>query len=80
MKNLLSRWILYPGRQQSENKRKQKDRQILGPCQRTKKTVKCDSDTSCSWCTWNSSQRLGKIDWRKRKLEEESRPSRPQQC
>ena len=35
-------------------------------------------DTKCSWCTWSSSQRLGKKDWKNRKSEEELRPSRPQ--
>ena len=47
---------------QNEIKRKWKDRHILGPCERTKKTVEHegDSDTNSSWCTWNGSQRLGK--------------------
>ena len=39
----------------SENKRKWKDRQIPGSCQRAEKTGKheSDSDTKCSWCSWN---------------------------
>ena len=37
-------------RQQRENKRKQKDRQILGSCQRAEKTVEheSDSDNNCN--------------------------------
>ena len=37
-------------------------RLILGSCQRTKKIVKyeCDSDISCSWYAWSSSQRFQK--------------------
>ena len=40
---------------QRENKRKQKDRQILGSCQRGEKAEKHegDSDTNSSWYTWN---------------------------
>ena len=40
----------------------QKNKQILGPCQRTKKNVehKADGDTNCSWYTRNYSQMLGK--------------------
>ena len=39
-----------------KNKIKRKDRQILGPCQRTKKAVEPKSlgNTNRSWCTWNS--------------------------
>ena len=46
----------------SENKGKRKDRQILRPWQTTKQAMEyeSDSDTYCSWCTWNSPQRLGK--------------------
>ena len=38
------------GRLQSENKRKQKNTQLLGPCQRTEKAVEQESvgDTNCS--------------------------------
>ena len=40
-----------------KNKRKQKDRQILGYCERAEKAVEdeSDSDINCSWCSWNSS-------------------------
>ena len=46
----------------SENKRKQKDKRILGPCQGTKKAMKYkgDGDINCSWCTWKSLQKLRK--------------------
>ena len=35
---------------------------MLEPCQKTKKARKhdSDSDTNCSWCTWNGLQRLAK--------------------
>ena len=37
-------------------------RQILGSCQKAKKAVEhvSDSDTNCSWFTWNSLQKIGK--------------------
>ena len=68
-------------RPQSKNKRKQKDRQILGPCLRTKKIMEHegDSDTNCSWCVWNGPLRL----WEKAgeiKSREESWPSRQHHC
>ena len=46
---------------QSENKRKWKEKQILGPCQRTEKTMEDEgnSDTTCCWCTWNIPKDLG---------------------
>ena len=58
-----SRGFCHSGRPQSRNKRKQKDGQILGPCQRTKKAVKYvgDGNSSCSWCTWKGSKMLGKV-------------------
>ena len=51
---------------QRENERNWKDIQIFGPCQRADKAVEHDgdSDTTCSWCTWNSPQRFEK-DWKK---------------
>ena len=48
----------------SEN---QTARQILGPSQRTKKkktAVEHVGNTNCSWCTWNSPQKLGKVGGR----------------
>ena len=49
-------------RSQGEVERKQKDRQIPGPCQRTEKTLKYDgkSNTNCSWCPWNGHKEFGK--------------------
>ena len=46
----------------SENQRKRDDKQLLEPCQRTKKAVEPEGegDTNCNWCSWNGSQRLGK--------------------
>ena len=46
---------------QSKNQRKQKERRVLEPCQRTKKAVEHhegDGDTSCNWCAWNGPQML----------------------
>ena len=45
-----------------KKKRKPKNRQILGPCQRTKKAMEHESDshTNCSWCNWNGPQRIEK--------------------
>ena len=55
-------------------KKKQKDGQIHGSCQKAEKSAehKVNSDTNCSWCTWNGSQSFGKdIKW----SNEESRQS-----
>ena len=52
-----SRW---GNKSQSEHQRKWMNRQILEPCQRTRKAVEYDGDTNSSWRTWNSSQRLWK--------------------
>ena len=43
------------------NKRKRKDRQILGSCLKTEKVVEYegDGDTNCNRCTWNDSYGLG---------------------
>ena len=40
----------------------EKDRQMLGSCQRAEKVVEheSDSDTNCNWCTWNGLQGLVK--------------------
>ena len=50
------------GGPQSENKRKRKDRQVLGPCQRTEKVVELEGkgDTNCSWRAWNWAQKVEK--------------------
>ena len=52
----------YLGRPQSENQRKQKERQVFGPCERTKKPMEHEGDGGaiCHWCSWNNPQRLGK--------------------
>ena len=59
-------------------KRKQKDREIPGSCQRAKKAVKheSDDDINCNWSTWYSPQRDCE-DWRS---DEEIRTSRTQLC
>ena len=43
-KNLSSAEVCCPSRQQSQNKRKRKDRQILGSCLRAEKAVEYDGD------------------------------------
>ena len=55
-----------PSGPQSENQRKQKERQVLRPYQTTKNAVKHegDGDTNCNWHTRNSPQRLGKVTGR----------------
>ena len=42
--------LYHPSRTQNENQRKQKERKILKPCQRTKEAVehKSDGDTNCN--------------------------------
>ena len=80
--NLPSNGFCYSSGPLSENKRKQKDGQILAPCQRPKKTVgnEDDSDTNCSWGTWNSPKRLVKETGETGNQVEESKPSRLQHC
>ena len=66
-----SREFCHSSKLQSESKSKQKDKQILGPFQRTKKAIEheADSNTNCSWCAWNGHQRLEKKDLKNLKLE-----------
>ena len=47
---------------QNENKRKKKDKQLVGPCQRTEMSVelKGDVNINCNLYTWNRPQRLGR--------------------
>ena len=42
--------------------RKQKERQVFGPCQGTRKVIgyECDNDISYNWCNQDSPKRLGK--------------------
>ena len=49
-------------RPQSENKRKQKERQIPRSCLRAEKAIEQegDSDTNCNSCVWNGPHKLGK--------------------
>ena len=46
---------------QSENKRKRKNRKMLGPWRRITKTMEhaSDDDTKWSWFAWNGPQRVG---------------------
>ena len=55
-KNLLYCGFCCSSSPQSENQRKRKKRQVLGPCQITEKVVERvgDGDTNCNWFTWNS--------------------------
>ena len=45
-----------------EVKENENDRQILEPCQRTKKVVEYegDGDTKCNWRTWKDPEKLEK--------------------
>ena len=54
--------LCHSSRPQCENQRKRKERQVLRPCQRTKKVIEheSDGDTNCNWYTRNDSYRLGK--------------------
>ena len=60
--NLAYRGLCHPSEPQIKDRRKPKDRQILGPCRRTKEPVKheSDDDGNCNWFTWNDLQRFGK--------------------
>ena len=67
--DLLSRGFCCFSELQIENKRKQKDRQILGPYPETKNAVEHKGDGNTN-CTWNDPQRIGKEigtvgNWRK---------------
>ena len=50
-------YFALPADHKAKDKRKRKDKQILGPCQRDEKTVEHegDGDTNCSRRTGNSS-------------------------
>ena len=54
----------------SENKRKRKDRQILGSCQRAEKVVEHEDggDTNRNLNSWNSSHTTIKISWDSQKI------------
>ena len=60
--NLLSSDFCSSEGPQKENERKHNDGQMLRPFKRTRKTMEHEGfgGTSCSWCTWNSPQRLGR--------------------
>ena len=51
-KNLLSIWFCCSDRPVSEKERKQKDRRIYGPCQKTKKLVEHEGNGDAKW-SWN---------------------------
>ena len=59
-KNLPSSRFCYSGWPQCKNKRKWKDKQILGPCQRTKKKAKGHEGGSNMNCNWSTSKGLKK--------------------
>ena len=58
---MISSNYFYFGGPQCKKQRKRKKRQVCGPCQRTKKAVKHESngDTNCNWHTWNGPQKFG---------------------
>ena len=45
-----------------KSKKAKKEKQVIEPCQRTKKAVEQEGDgyTNHNWHTWNGSQRFGK--------------------
>ena len=51
----------HSSRPYSENKRKRKERQVLGPCQKVEKVVEheCAGDTTCCWGPGDGPQKLG---------------------
>ena len=56
-----------PVDQRMNIKRKQKDKQILRPCQRTKKAMEHDGmcDINCNWYAWNGlEERLEELEIR----------------
>ena len=55
MKKLSNSGLWCLGGPQSENKRKQKQREVLQPCKRTEKAIKheSDSDINYNWCFRN---------------------------
>ena len=53
MKNLPYSGLCRSDGPQSENQNKQKETQVLGPCQGTIKAMKHDGDINCNWCTRN---------------------------
>ena len=57
--NLLYCGFWPPSGLQSENQRKRKERQVLRPCQRSKKVVE-HGDNSDNNCNWNGPRRFGK--------------------
>ena len=58
-------WDVQVGHKE-EIEESEKKGEIFGPCLRTKKSVKHESDgnTNCTWCTWKSTQRFEKKDWK----------------
>ena len=61
-KNLPCSGLYSPGRPQSGNQGKQKERQVLRPCKRIKKAVeyKGDTDVNSNYRAWNGLQKLGR--------------------
>ena len=77
-KNLSCSGFCRLGGPQNENKRKRKDKQIIGTCQKTEKAIEDEGegDSNCNWRTWNSVLKALIKDWATWKSEYEWRPSR----
>ena len=60
--NLLNSRLYQPGEPQNETHRKRKERQVLRPCQRTKKVMEheSDGDINYNWCARNGPQCFSK--------------------
>ena len=72
--------LCHPGRQQSENQRKQKRDKYLDLARELKKAMEYegDGDTNCKWCARNNPQKLGKRIGRVEKSKDKQIPSKLQ--
>ena len=59
-KNIPNCRLCHPGGSQYENQKERKERQVFGPCQRTKRTLEHDDGTNYNSCTQNDPQMLDK--------------------
>ena len=58
--NLTTSGLWRPGRPQSKNQRKKKERQVLKPHQRTENRKEYERFDDTNWCTWSNPQGLAK--------------------
>ena len=81
-KKLSYRRFCRPGRPRSKTEGNWKERQILGPGQKTEKTVEHEGEscTNSNWCPGERSPKVWKRAWANWKLKEELRLSKQQLC